>query len=72
MQTLTIKVDDDYLEQITSLLKKIPKDKIKIIQNRAKKEPNAFGLLKNRIDDPVKWQQTLRTENDRNIYSEID
>ena len=69
MQTLTIKIDDDYLEEIVSLLKKVPKDKIKVIQNEAEKKPSVFGLLKNRINDPVKWQQTLRVENDRDIYN---
>ncbi len=71
MQTLTIKIDDDYLEKIITLLKKVPKNKIKIVQNQSEKKSNVFGLLKNRIDDPVKWQQALRTENDRDIYSEI-
>ncbi len=72
MQVLTIRIDDDYLEIIIGLLKKIPKNKIKIIDNdKVEKKSNVFGLLKNRIDDPVKWQRTLRAENDRDIYSEI-
>lgn len=28
MQTLTIKIDDDYVERITNFLKKIPQNKI--------------------------------------------
>ena len=72
MQTLTIKVDDDYLDKIISLLKKIPKNKIKIVQDKVEKNSDAFGLLKNSIiENPVKWQQKIRTENDRDIYNEF-
>ncbi len=67
MQTLTIKIDDDYLEKITNFLKKIPQNKIKIINNKAVNNSNVFGLLKGRMVDPVKWQQELRTENDRRV-----
>ena len=70
MQTLTIKVNNDYLEKIINLLKEIPKNKVQITQNTVEKKSNVFGILKNRIDDPVKWQLSLRAENDRDIYNE--
>ncbi len=47
---------------------KIPKelgDKFSLIISNKK---TAFGILKNRIKNPVEWQKKIREDNDRDIY----
>ncbi len=45
MQTLTIKVDNDYVEKILSLLNNLLKNKIEIVQAKPN-YINVFGILK--------------------------
>ncbi len=70
MQTLMIKVDD-YVDSMIDLLKKIPKNKIKIFKAKENTDTKVFGLLQNRIKNSVQWQKDMRSENDRDIYSEM-
>ena len=65
MQTLIIKIDDDYVGKIINFLRKIPNNKVEITKKKEKEDSNVFGLLKGHIGDPVEWQQKLRAENGR-------
>ena len=71
IETLTIRANDDYINQIITLLNTFPNNKIEIIHNSKKQKSSAFGILKNRIKEPVKWQQEIREESDRDVYGEI-
>jgi len=71
MQLLTIKTEDTYIEQILTLVKKIPNAEIKVTNIDMTKDlpkKSAFGILKTPIKDPVAWQQNLRNENDSTLY----
>lgn len=41
MQTLTIKIDDGYLNQVLNFLKKIPNNKLEIFYNHDKNTPDS-------------------------------
>ncbi|SFV89201.1 hypothetical protein MNB_SUP05-SYMBIONT-5-360 [hydrothermal vent metagenome] len=68
MQQINLNIDDSYLDQVMSVLSTLPKDKVEVVKTPFNK--TAFGLLKNtdKVKDPVKWQQELRTNNDSNCY----
>lgn len=72
IETLIIKANDTYIHQIMTLLDTFPHDTIEVIHKAKKtdKKPNAFGILKGRISDPVQWQREQREESDRDIYSD--
>ena len=71
MQLLTIKTENNYIEQILALIKKIPNAEIKVTDidvTQKVSEKSAFGILKTPIIDPVTWQQNLRNQNDSTLY----
>ncbi len=63
-ETLIIKADHIYIDQIMSIIKEFPLENIELIKDKphASSKNQAFGILKNKIKDPVKWQQKLRCE----------
>lgn len=74
MHQITINVNQSIYEHIMFFLQNLPQNLIKIqskpiIQNHSVTESkqSAFGILKNRIDDPVQWQRDIREESDRDI-----
>jgi len=70
-ETLIIKADHIYIDKIISMLKEFPVENIKLIKEDTlqSKQDKAFGILKNAIKDPIKWQQELREANEREIYN---
>jgi len=70
-ETLIIKADHIYIDKIISMLKEFPLENIELIKDNAQnsKHDSAFGILNNKIKDPVKWQQELREANEREIYN---
>lgn len=69
-ETLIIKADHIYIDQIMSMIKEFPLENIELIKDESYvsgKNP-AFGILKNKIKDPVKWQEELRCESNRELY----
>lgn len=73
MQKIELYIEDKYIDKILNILKKFKKEGIVniVIPQNFKKEnkTSAFGILKGKIKDPVKWQRDLRAENERDIYN---
>ncbi len=69
-ETLIIKGDHIYIDQILTLIRELPVEKIERITEETQNgiDAQAFGILKNRIEDPVEWQKRLREENERELY----
>ena len=64
MSVMILKVDDSMVEKVKKSLEEFPKDKVEVVQK------SAFGILKNRVKDPVAWQKKIREEAQREIYKE--
>ena len=65
-ETVVIQGNSEELDKIITILK----DNILNIKI-FKANQEAFGILKNRIKDPVAWQSKIREENDRDIYKDF-
>jgi len=65
-ETVVIQGNSEELDKIITILKDNTSN-IKIF----KANQEAFGILKNRIKDPVAWQSKIREENDRDIYKDF-
>ena len=80
MKTLQLTIDDNLYDTLLALLKGLPKNKIKIIEdsktqiiaNETSIDINQFaGKIKSfaAIKDPVAWQREIRSEwDDRKLY----
>jgi hypothetical protein len=68
-ETLIIRGEHIYIDQILTLIKELPIENIERITVDSQRGVNhqAFGILKNRIKDPVAWQENLREENEREL-----
>jgi len=72
MKTIQLKVDDNYIDLVLSMLQNLKKDVIKEInilstkQNATKEEDDIFkktsGLMSHYDIDPIKWQNEIRSE----------
>jgi len=72
MKTIQLKVDDNYIDLVLSMLQNLKKDVIKEInilstkQNATKEEDDIFkktsGLMLHYDIDPIKWQNEIRSE----------
>jgi len=70
MQTLTIRIDDSYLEQILTFLQQIPKNKREIFQHTKlnispiKKEDEFLAILENgptiSTEKADEWEQNIK------------
>ena len=73
LQKIEIYIEDKYIDKILNLLKKFKGSGIVNIvmqdNHKPKNTKSAFGILKGRVKDPVKWQEEIRSENDRDIYT---
>ena len=76
MQQIIINVNPSIKEYIMFFLKNLPKNLVSIeIQEENtphKTSQKAFGILKGKIKDPIKWQDSLREESERDVYKGID
>ncbi len=73
MHTITIKVKDSVADKIIYLLKNLSDIEIvedKKIDHSTIKLNQVKGILKNRIEDPLKYQQDLRDEWENRIDRE--
>ncbi len=72
MQTIQIEIKDTLYSDIIKSGINIQSEFSQMIEKTVlkRKKNLAFGILKNRVKDPVEWQRELREENDRDIYSE--
>jgi len=73
MQKIIININPSIYEHIMFFLQNLPKNLIDIQpQTRtvlpSKPSTKAFGILKNKIKDPVAWQREIREESDRDLY----
>ena len=59
-----IKGDSKEIDKVVSMINN--NNNLEVIKN----QDEAFGILKDKIDDPVKWQQNIRSE-ERDIYGEL-
>jgi hypothetical protein len=73
MKQITINVSPAIYEHIMFFLQNLPKNLVDI--QTSNKAPNseetskkAFGLLKGKVKDPVKWQNQIREESERDVY----
>ena len=73
MQKIEIYIEEKYINKILNILNKFKNRgilNIKIDRNLIE-ENKAFGILKGKVADPVKWQRELRDESERDIYSNL-
>jgi len=75
MQKIIININPSIYEHIMFFLQNLPKNLIDIqaqsqMPMRSKPSKKAFGILKNKIKDPVAWQREIREESDRDIYKD--
>jgi len=77
MHKITININQSIYEHIMFFLKSLPKNMIDI-QSETVPSPKpsnnqnaAFGILNGRIKDPVEWQNSIREENERDVYGDI-
>lgn len=77
MHKVTININQSIYEHIMFFLKSLPKNMIDI-QSEIVSSPKpsnsqnaAFGILNGRIKDPVAWQNSVREENERDVYGDI-
>ena len=75
MQEITININPSIYEHIMFFLQNLPKNlidiqaqNIKQVPSKASNSSKAFGILNNKIKDPVEWQRAIREESDRGIY----
>jgi len=73
MRQITININPSIYEYIMFFLQNLPKNLIDIqTQNRTiiSKKPNkdVFGILNGKIENPMKWQEDIRLDSDRDIY----
>jgi hypothetical protein len=68
-ETLIIRGEHIYIDKILTLIKELPIENIERITVDSQRGDNhkAFGIMKNRIKDPVAWQENLREENEREL-----
>lgn len=77
MQTIKLEIEDDFYQDIMKSGVNVKRELYKMLEIlRANKvnldtEKKAFGILKNKMIDPVEWQINIRNEEDREIYKDI-
>ena len=76
MKQIIININPSIYEHIMFFLKSLPKNLINIeyqtkISHQSNLPTKAFGILDGKIKDPIKWQQDIRQESDRDIYMSI-
>ncbi len=73
MRKIELYIEDQYIDKILNILNKFKKNGIVNIvmqeNHNSKSNRSAFGILKGKVKDPIKWQEELRDENDRDIYN---
>ena len=74
MQTIQIEIKDTLYDDIVKSGINIQTEFNQMVEKIVlkKKKSKAFGILKNKIKDPVAWQNELREESDSNLYSEYE
>jgi hypothetical protein len=76
MQQIIININPSISEHIMFFLKNLPKNLVNIESNTEISlsthiSEKAFGILKDRVKDPVQWQREIREESDRDVYSDF-
>ena len=77
MQKIVVNINPSIKEHIMFFLQNLPKNlvdiEVKKIEPSNKNYSNnkAFGILKDKIKDPIKWQEEIRKDSDRDVYKGI-
>lgn len=77
MQTIKLEIEDDFYQDIMQSGINVKRELYKMLEilrtNKVKSDTKkqAFGILKNKMIDPVEWQKNIRNEEDRDIYKDI-
>ncbi len=63
MQTLTLAIEDNLVEQVMAMLKRFSQEEVRVVaQQPADLFAQTAGILNHQVADPVEWQRSVRDQ----------